>query len=421
MRTRRLLRNALPVALAAAAVIVVDRPAVGQEAGRPVSPESPAATPRAEAPPAGRGRLGLFLRIECDVDGEAAGECGSAPVVTSVVENEPAAEAGVLPGDTLVALNGLDLGTWRGRRVLRRLEEGVPVRLEIGRETGRREVEVTPTSRPVAGRFDVNIERGAWWPRETGEMRVFRFRSDDGGTAEFYLSPGPEAPPAPERFVVFGEDESGELRLETGRPGIALRTPDGRRIELAELARRASEVGGATVEIASVEVDGEVRHRIVLENAELAERLQSVRANVLEEARVRIDSLRRRQSELARRGERAPAAAAGHAYRYRGRPAGAPGAAEHRLAGAEFRPLTPELAEYFAVDAGLLVLRVIPATPAHELGLRGGDVVVEVGGHETPDVHGFRRLVAESAATGDDLDVKWNRKGVEMSGRLIAD
>ncbi len=448
MRIRRALRDPLAPALVAgtavAALFAVARPASGQEA----APPSPgiaghgggAGILSRMAPRADRARLGLFLRLDCEIESEADGECAEPPVVSSVIEDAPAADAGIQPGDTLISLDGVPLRTERGRRALGGLRAGVPVRLEVGREGGRRQVEVTPSRRPMAGLFDVNIERGAWWPRETAEVRVFRFRDDDGGTAEFYFSPTSEAPLAPEGFVVFGEDETGELRLETGRPGVTLRTPDGRRIELAELARRAAEDDRLNVEIESVEdIDGEVRHRVVLENAELAKRLDSVREDVLEQARVRIESLRRRQAELARRGELPPAAAAGFSYRVRSgtspepemRPPAPPSrhhgfrysavAPDHRLAGAEFRPLTPELAEYFPVESGLLVLRVIPATPAHALGLRGGDVVVEVGGRKMPDVNVFRRLVAESLAAGEPLDVKWNRKGSEMEGRLLGD
>ncbi|MDX1577395.1 MAG: PDZ domain-containing protein [Gemmatimonadota bacterium] len=438
MTTGRSPRHALGVSLATFALLLAGQPAAAQEAAPPPHLRADVEVRARQAPRADRARLGLFLRAECEIDGQSNRECSTSPVVTSVIEAAPAAEAGIQPGDTLIALNGLALRTESGRRALGGLQAGVPVRLQVGREGGRREIEVTPAPRPSAGLFDVNIERGAWWPRQSGEMRVFRFRDGDGGTAEFYFSPSPDAPPAPEGFVVFGEDEAGELRLETGRPGVALRMPDGRRIELAELARRADGEDRFNVEIEAVEGDADgVRHRVVLENAELAQRLEAVRRKVLEQARVRIDTLLRRQSELALRGDLPPAAAAGYLYRVHpdgstevrtGAPPAPHGgfrlsaiAPDHRLAGAEFRPLTPELAEYFPVEAGLLVLRVIPGTPAGELGLRGGDVVVEVGTHKVPDMNVFRRLVAEALMAGNPLEVKWNRKGTEMAGRLLSD
>jgi S1-C subfamily serine protease len=93
-------------------------------------------------------------------------------------------------------------------------------------------------------------------------------------------------------------------------------------------------------------------------------------------------------------------------------------ATDGRLAGAEFRPLTPALAEYFPVDEGLLVLRVLPETPAARLGLRDGDVVVAVGEDRNPSLLTFRGLVGRMQVDGGTLKVKWNRKGRVMEGDL---
>jgi S1-C subfamily serine protease len=66
----------------------------------------------------------------------------------------------------------------------------------------------------------------------------------------------------------------------------------------------------------------------------------------------------------------------------------------------------------------VLVLRVIRATPADRLGLRGGDVVVEVDGRATNDVTTLRTLIAEALVQGLEPEVKWNRKGTELHGNL---
>jgi S1-C subfamily serine protease len=88
-----------------------------------------------------------------------------------------------------------------------------------------------------------------------------------------------------------------------------------------------------------------------------------------------------------------------------------------RVAGAELREMTPELAEYFEGQAeGLLILRVIPDTPAGRLGLRGGDVVVEINGRPVQSSSDFRREIhraQEGAAV-----VKWIRKGTPKEGTL---
>jgi hypothetical protein len=50
------------------------------------------------------------------------------------------------------------------------------------------------------------------------------------------------------------------------------------------------------------------------------------------------------------------------------------------VAGLELVPMNSELAEFFGSDEGLLVVRVLPGTPAHEVGFRAGDVILEGGG-----------------------------------------
>jgi hypothetical protein len=323
------------------------------------------------------------------------------------------------------------------------LQEGVPVRLELGREGGREAIRVTPTARPATAVFEMN---GTAWrteaPAPPSDVHVYRLRSDDGGVAEFHLAPTPDVVPSPGGFVVFGEDGEGNLKVTVGDADLELRTLDGQRVELAELeehlrglkSKLAQQPDGPQTIETEIEVrstdgaSGEGRQRLIIENAPLANRLQSVHNQTLVEARARIDSVVKRQVELARRGELPPGAAAGYAYVVPAKapPSGGlfgrrlPEGMEQRLAGAEFWALTPELAENFAVDEGLLVLRVVPGTPAHRLGLRGGDVVTEVGGHKSPDITTFRHLVAESLASQDALEVKWNRKGDELAGKLTS-
>jgi len=50
------------------------------------------------------------------------------------------------------------------------------------------------------------------------------------------------------------------------------------------------------------------------------------------------------------------------------------------VAGAELKALNPELAKYFRVDRGILVLGVLEGTPAAEANLQGGDVIITVAG-----------------------------------------
>ena len=430
-----------------------------------VAPGLAQQAPRPEAEPAGppsvgimsraedQARLGVYLRSGCDIGPMPPGECTAPPIVTSVIDATPAAMVGVQPGDTLLALDGVALDTGAGRRALAGLRAGEPVMLRIGRESGRRELRVTPEARPMSGLF--HLTGPTWRATAPSTVQVFRLREEDGAVSEFHFSPASERPAGAGGFVVFEADENGVFRLDFGRPDIQVYTHDGRRVELAELERRVREAGPEAVQAFAVarmsppgdgtrfEVEietvrtvrgAEAPRRLILEDPQLASRLESVHRGALIEARTRIDSVLRVQAELARRGELPPNV--GYAYELRfdeeaPRPpirveriapsaTGAPVSSTYRLAGAEFRTMTPELADYFAVDSGVLVLRVIPETPAQRLGLRGGDVIIEVDGTATPDVTILRSLVGELLARGLQPEVKWNRKGRELSGNLAS-
>jgi S1-C subfamily serine protease len=65
------------------------------------------------------------------------------------------------------------------------------------------------------------------------------------------------------------------------------------------------------------------------------------------------------------------------------------------VAGAELSELNPDLARYFRVDDGVLVLQVARSTPAARAGLQGGDVIVRAGGRSVGSVADLRRAFGE--------------------------
>ncbi|MEJ2482454.1 MAG: PDZ domain-containing protein, partial [Gemmatimonadota bacterium] len=319
----------------------------------------------------GRARLGLFLDSLCP-PADPAAECDRSPVVVSVVEDGPADRAGVRARDTLVALDGISLSSAEGRSRLRSLEAGEPVRLSLAGREGRRDVNVVPEVRAPS-----RTMRFEWKsPAPDGgveHVKVFRF-------------PAPEA------------HEELEIRLDSLDAG-----EEGQAFVLIE----PDDAGGLSVEIAdedSIRVrsldpspDGEPRAAWVVQGRGLARRLEAVRDRTLRVARVQLDSLARM---------------------HRGAVWTVPPDGGHgRVAGAELRAMTPELAEYFGGRAeGLLVLRVIPDTPAGRLGIRGGDVVVEVNGRSVSSIDDFRRAIHEGR--DDGISVKWIRKGTRQEGLL---
>jgi membrane-associated protease RseP (regulator of RpoE activity) len=351
-----------------------------------------------------RARLGLFLDTSCAPQ-DAETVCSRPPVVVSVVEDGPAARAGVRQLDTLVALDGTPLSTPDGRRALQSLESGTSVRLSIGSPQGRREVVVVPEIREPA-----QVMSFEWRVPDTEGMRekvqLFRF-PPDAEHWELRSRLDSMASDDTERtFVMFGPDSDGQLRVRI--------------------------VGSDSVVLRSL-VDDENAETVttgyVVESRGLAQRLTDVRDRTLRIARIQLDSLLRLQSGGAEvmvepwpsSDEPRWVQADDESIEYL--PISPPPGfeslftANRRVAGAEFLEMTPELAEYFVgVHEGLLVLRVIPRTPASHLGLRDGDVVIEADGHPVRSIENFRTRI--SGAEGHGIDVKWVRKGVESKGHL---
>lgn len=317
-----------------------------------------------------RARLGLYLDAACALPDSAA-VCDRSPVVVSVVEDGPADRAGVRQRDTLVALDGRLLSTSEGRRALQSLESGTSVLLSLSGPEGRREIAVVPEIRAPA-----RVMQFEWRsPDAEGvreQIRVFRFPSD-GADGEFEFPLDSIIAEGSERaFVMFGPGSDGQLRVEVvGTDWVALES--------------------------GVEADTwrGVKTGYVVESQQLAKRLEEVRERTLRIARIQLD----------------------HLVRLQGRGVEVPVAPNRRVAGAEFLALTPELAEYFAgVQDGLLVLRVIPKTPASQLGLRDGDVVIEADGNPVRTIEVFRTRILHADQQG--IAVKWMRKGIEVGGRL---
>ncbi|NJD19646.1 MAG: PDZ domain-containing protein [Gemmatimonadetes bacterium] len=82
---------------------------------------------------------------------------------------------------------------------------------------------------------------------------------------------------------------------------------------------------------------------------------------------------------------------------------------ENRAAGAEVVELRPELAGYFGVERGVLVVDVTAGTPAARAGLAPGDVLTHVGGSQIGSVADLRRGLLSRG--GDELALTLIRKG----------
>lgn len=333
---------------------------------------------------ASRGWLGIGVQelVECRAERGSRGRCAELAkrlVVSRVVVGGPADRAGLQLGDTILALNGRRLDGGLAEPAFASLRPAAPVQVRVGREEGRRALTVVPDRRP-GGRVTVRVATPA------GPQVV---RTSLAATA-------PRAPgPAPRVPLVLRVREGGVYQIH---PRVA-------------------------IVVQGAEEDG----RYVL--LEPGPELRALQDSVFRNARQRLDSLRRafagfearladREARRADRGARADGAFARMPSVEAGLPPLVWNAGFGRsVAGAEFEALSPELAAFFeGAEEGLLCLRVVSGTPADRLGLRPGDVVVEVGGRPVAGIDDLRAAIRRGG--GRPLGIRWIRKGRPMEGAL---
>lgn len=78
--------------------------------------------------------------------------------------------------------------------------------------------------------------------------------------------------------------------------------------------------------------------------------------------------------------------------------------------GVEARQLTDQLKQYFEVEYGVLVERVIEESPAEKAGLKAGDIITEINKRKIEDYRDLVRTV-NYYNPGETIEVKYTRKG----------
>ncbi len=382
-----------------------------------------APAPAQESEDAPRAWIGVGVGEVCGRTADGATlSCIREPVVQSVVIGSPADRAGLMPGDTVVSIDGAHLATAAGDRALSALQAGRAVVLVVARGPQRMTVTLEPApwpeqrdqvlartlgASPTVPSSVVSLPRIAIFEDSAAaDVEVFvdsdgsrsysyRFRQADGSVSEF---------PAPRIDV--------PLRLQMTRPG----TPDDviwNAYMIAELARLTRELPDSAEAVDYYEMARHLRERY---EAEVAPRLKATYDSALAQARMQLDSLRVSVRVLAPE-QSAERLGTVRAY---GRALDRAGG---RVAGAEFEELNPDLADAvgaaeLGIEEGLFVVRVLDGTPAAGSGLRSGDVLIEAAGRRVGSVAGLRRVLLE---TDDAVEVTWIRKGRRQSGRLGSD
>jgi len=384
------------------------------------------------ADPSPRGWLGVSFEMRTTRDGNTV---RSVTEVTDVMPGSPAAEAGVRPGDVLVSFNGKN---WIGEfgTITRSLRPGDPVRLVVARNGRLQEIRVTAGARPseavtmpmvsLTVTSDSIVERlflamdslrvriTENRPVRVGDVRVTRDSADLGTVVHMRRSaphadvvvapfdlPMPGAAPgwlAPEvrppfGFYLFRNPESDSLAEEMNELNEAvrgLRTLQASRTrQLSAERSRVGRVVGGDPELTRIDEE-------------------------LVRLGARADELRRAMEDVAQRRDEDASAFVWESFGEREgavtllRPLAPYLLGQNRVAGAEVVDLGPELAEYFQVEGGILVVNVPDGTPASEAGIQPGDVLTHMDGSPLRSIEDFRRGLVRAAP---ELPVTLVRKG----------
>jgi membrane-associated protease RseP (regulator of RpoE activity) len=85
--------------------------------------------------------------------------------------------------------------------------------------------------------------------------------------------------------------------------------------------------------------------------------------------------------------------------------------------GVQMIDLTPELREHFRVqkDAGVLVSKVVPDSPAAKAGIRVGDIITAIDGSGVDSPDDVTRVVRDKKK-GDTVRIEYSRDGVKATG-----
>lgn len=377
------------------------------------------------------------------------GEIRTVVVVGEVIQDSPAQAAGLVAGDTLIALDGQGVSPDAFLAMSRTLEPGDLVPLTVLRDGRPAELLVEAAAPPegvilgpdadevmiqleaLSGRIMRNLDslRLSIAPAEksteqgdlsvhvlrmpadarTGEGRVtyeFSFQSPFSDSlhmqsGEAFFSPESAVP---FQALVVGSRATRDLQdqlMRVRKDLTSLRRQElDRRQELA--ASNQGSVEEALRRDSRMQEIREKESQLVAKQQELAESLRRVSEQELQKQWVTIQSrneealltTRERENEAREESRRRWIEGQEQDRFRRDYPAVEYTSpllmGQNFIMGAQLMALTPDLAQYFATDEGIFVVQVVEGTPASEAGLQGGDIIVTIGGEDVTSLSDLR-------------------------------
>ena len=372
-------------------------------------------TPRAEEP----GWIGISFQVDEDRWGET-----SAVTITDVSRGSPADEAGLRPGDRLMAINELDSPSELSELTERlRLSVGDRVVMEVERAGELRRLRLRAVQRPV----DVDLGRRVevayvddgqveTWVRSMDSLRIeviegqrrnIRIRTSGASGGEVVTvvtETGSRSMQAPFEFFVFRGEGHDSLKQEMVEVNGMIEELE------RQMVQREREIRTRARSADPLHLAEDEEFRVLSrERDAVGDRSIRLRAAMAEAARETAGL------EYVGRAPRVATVGAGSAVV----PAQPPRAPEfrpltpyllgrNRVAGAEVVNLKPELAAYFEVEGGVLVVDVAPGTPAAMAGIVPGDVIVRI---DRVGIRSIDDLRFGVSMAGDSLPVTLIRRG----------
>lgn len=383
--------------------------------------------------PAPRGWVGISYELRQNLAGRVT------VTITQVSEGSPAELAGITVGDVLVSLNGQGFQNNFGNVPLRILT-GDAVQVVLTRRGRPMRVSIVATPRPleVMGEASVTLTvtadsivesmframdslRLTLVTTSEGGRRV-RIVGVPGGMGRSVVVAGEMAEPS-SRFSVVSPELGERLSLREVRAPFGFwvfrsEDHDSLRHAMERLNRDIREIRVREAARLPLLVDESGNLRADETDADLV-RLGDVLKSYMDRSvalRQAIDRAVREASE--------PRTAYSYSWQT-GRPAAeseevlgslfgplTPYAlGQNRVAGAEIVDLRPELADYFEVEGGILIVDVLPGTPAAMAGIQPGDVITHIDRTTIRSLQEFRLGLRRA---GESLPITVVRRGTAI-------